>query len=617
MKDYFNGFQSIDRENETRIQLDTMYHDIHGKFVFQSTRKPDSNKPWCNHVVYANTYADTRYENLCDTDVYASLASFCSAKKTSANVYDRSNLYIDIDCHDEKDNNATLSLLSDTLNLLYETGALPVPTLITFSGRGLGIVYTLDRAVAWKCKNKRAQKKFNCLYSAMIKLYERALKDCPCKVDAQVTDGSRVIRVAGTYNTSAKKTCHLLHQGEYYSMRVLTEYAKEYMYEKTEKKGHTVYNNLTTSYMLKHRIECLFKLAEIGTSYREVTCFLAYNFMMQIMDEREAKGYLYRLNNKFSSPLPEREVMAIIRNLNGREPYHYTTAKIIHVLGLDSSEQKAIGLFQGTKQKMERAEKKKAHVLAKLKRNYEVASYIVEHKDTYEEIAKMFSLSSRTVKSIAKEYGITRYGDRTVSKEEVRAQYEEKVQKNVNSIICFNINTNFDSKSYGKDAETKEESKREEEKKPLSMIDRMKKRQEERRLTASEYSYLQLENFAENVYLATRKGIKDVFAYWIENIHAFGKEEFKHLIDELKKYGQRRIETFMRYAQKHCITEDMKQNKEALCAYFKTDDVSHIQVKKRTLSPKQKENIAKYAYKWSEGCTINPMEVDSTRFLFL
>ena len=603
--------------DEAYLQLNILYHDRRDGAVYccvkDDTRFLNSRMP---------SPEDIPVQELMDAkqDTYVSLNSFNGIGRENARVLARGVFYIDIDCHAVNDNpfyDAEDSV-QDTIALLkeaFEQEQLPVPTFVNHTGRGLAVYYVLDHSIPWQNKEaKRARFKFEYTYECLIRAYTRVLVSTGVTVDGAVLDPARVGRVAGTYNTQAKKTCRMLFVNRdaqdnvcfVSSMDELLECLTEE--DLTFEKDEPVYAIHGSALGLaKRRVEEMFDLARLraGSAIpaREMTAMVCFNYAMQYLLPEEAYRLLERLNELFYSPLPTWELRAVARGLLRRgEAYKFTNRKLISKLGITKREQEELGL-QETKRQRERRLTKEAHQQAAGERKAAIAEYLKSHaQESYKEIAVLFCCSESTIRRIAREFGIVRNycAKRFAVKEEMvrgkannfkkvvtdnNSEQKEQSVQILSSVLRSNktilehnkVNYHFSSPSTVPTMNI-----------PMSLqkMDKMR----ERKIDYSDYAILKCAGLAENMTYLLEKHHYTVnpIVLWRSQVKTeLQKQTLSHILKELTKYGLKRLERFLVYAEEECCSEDLQENFDKLKAFWKVDNLLSLDIPKRKLSEKQ------------------------------
>lgn len=441
MANYFNHFEPIfdDTDKEMDAQLSVLYHDSHNGQIARCIFFQD----------HRDAYGNVRVEEACFTnpdnitfvnrenfftddrqDCYVSLATFANGARhrASDNLYNRSAMYIDIDCHNamlsERARVEALQEAAGRLKDAYDNGILPIPTFINHTGRGLACFYVLERSINAKItETKNTLLAFQSIYTKLIRLYTHVLCGCEAEVDTCVSDAARIVRVAGTKNSKNEKTCHMIYLQQDEAGNVVyvpsLHYFDAYLsndvcgFQTNSQYIHRHYTKEQSQVVLTRRLQSLTRLIELRRndtqSLRHMTLFVLYQTTRALQDEWEAKETLYRSNFLYEAPLPEHELLNIITSTNRmitrkQSVYRFTNEHIINMLGISEDEARAIGFgrFGETKRQHDRRELKERHQKERRQRNARIYE-MREGGMAYRAIAEQFDLTVRCVQMIVKQ----------------------------------------------------------------------------------------------------------------------------------------------------------------------------------------------------------------------
>ena len=310
-----------------------------------------------NHGWHEQHYqADQLPAVVSGTDVYNSQNTFIYPARRTANIKQLRSLYIDIDCYRMQltPEQALYQLEQDFFGSL-----LPIPNIITMSGRGLALTWYIKPAPA-----------------AALPLWQFA-EDWLCKqleylgADPAATDAARVLRLAGTTNGKNGATVQVLHC---HSDRLdLKDWKRDWLPTKKEKQskgkqGGKV-NYLLTTYSLHYermqdiRTLVILRAGHCG-GHREVILFLFRYFgLLYYKDTKSALDAVLNLNQRFAHPLPWREVVRDTRSaervLERGKKYNYTNRKLIDLLDITPEEQRQLKTIISTDEKYRRNNEKR------------------------------------------------------------------------------------------------------------------------------------------------------------------------------------------------------------------------------------------------------------------
>lgn len=243
-------------------------------------------------------------------DVYVTPNTMYKPLRRSENIRQFRALYIDIDGIEGSNIYVSYEVFA-----LADSGAIPKPSMIVNSGRGIHLYWRINNApygalATWQELEDYLYKKLKYLGA-----------------DIKATDGARVLRLPGTINTKNNSLCRVMYIDDdlTYSMYDLREKYLSYSFKKQQKefqkkKSKVIYSNkLFNSYSLHiARIEDILTLCKLRkykvTGYRNfiLHCY-AYWEGIYIRDIEELEDIVLKLNNSFTEPLNLSEVQSIIR----------------------------------------------------------------------------------------------------------------------------------------------------------------------------------------------------------------------------------------------------------------------------------------------------------------
>lgn len=382
-----------------------------------------------------------------DAHIYTSVNTFRGARRTADKVFNYGSIYIDLDCHAE-DPEAAQAAKEKTVELLeqaYASGEIAVPTLITDTGRGFGIQYVLNKSIA-NGNNVAQRNFFKKVRQGIFDQYKQLMEaEQAAQPDPAVLDDARVCRMPGTYNKAAERYCRLIYAEEHYFE--LSELVKSchlwdwedketYQQKKEQRQGKKATARKIIPFegnyhsFLQNRIEQLQMLQRIRKDActnrcREQLLFIAYSALVQV-DREHAVERLHQMNAEFTQPLDKKEVVHIIEETDADQKGYYKLPDEYVVRTLDLTEEEITALRFGSGWKRTAAKR------ATAKKRNEIRNQVVKllgqaDRLSYNEIAELVGISRRTVCTIAKEAGISRY-KKNVSDPEVVDSSEETVE---------------------------------------------------------------------------------------------------------------------------------------------------------------------------------------------
>lgn len=435
----FYTYKKNDIETEKMDFLRLLYHDRRGGQMIRLIKRGDKVEQYstCDMKELASTGTDMAH-------VYTTVNTFRGKKRSADKLYNYGSIYIDLDYH-SSDYDQIKTAKEHTVAILeaaYAAGTLTVPTLITDTGRGFGIQYVLKKSIANVSTNEKQRQLFKVVRRRLLERYKEILSVDPeaAQPDTTAIDDSRVCRIPGTYNMSAGCYCRLIYSSNtYYELDELVQgnhlwtWISDDEYQKNQKKKSKKSNivNIDTYRLpfLTTRIEQLKKIQDLRgkkctDACREQLLFIAYSALVQLDDDL-AVEHLQQLNLRFYDPLPQGEVEHIIEETDAvvgyrnRGYYNLSDRYIIETLNLTKEEISAIGIGAGLKRT---AERELARQKKKEKREKVIELLGQVDRLTYDNIAAEVGVSRRTVCSIAKETGLTRYVKKGISEKAENAK---------------------------------------------------------------------------------------------------------------------------------------------------------------------------------------------------
>lgn len=323
------------------------------------------------------------------TDCYCSIATFQTPKRSSNNVAQMLEHFIDVDGHGlhTLTKKEAQEIIRDVLTPLFDV-AIPKPTRIAYSGRGLHIFYELTDGtdlVKWAHTNR-------CLTGIYDNIFSK--ENALINVDTSIaTDKARYSRVTGTYNTKARKKAETLYYSglryeqtdfECYDIDIVVPSNKKKQKTETihlsdlkgmnskdvlEHNRASAYKNI---YKCKHGREYTLKtlttarlqdlnvliyrrnMTGLFEGYRNNLIMIASQLIREKeTDTREVYKQLQEVNNAFAEPLDDYSVNAWYKSTL-HNPCYYSNKKIIEVLGITESEQMAMKTLLSSKVKHKR-----------------------------------------------------------------------------------------------------------------------------------------------------------------------------------------------------------------------------------------------------------------------
>lgn len=405
--------------------LSLLYHDKRGGQMLQLKKELGESRQ------YSTCDISDLMKTGTDTDVYTSVNVFKGNRRRKQDLFNVSAMYIDLDCHEYKDEDELEHIkkaTADKLQKLWEDGTVPYPTMITDSGRGYGLFYVLKTSIANTEKTEKSMRYYSLIYERLMDTYVDQLSECQMHPDGKVTDVSRVCRLPGTVNSKNGRICSLVvefrDQDErplYHSLQDLADALKipkaaPKSRQIKVKDDKIIYFTGKEKGFFAARIGRLQNLQDLRgercEGYREQMCFIAYSALVQLYGAEIAPEKLYDFNNRFVDPLDEAELDHIIEGTDGNVAPDYSWSGyyklpdryIIRTLEVSEDEARVIGFdcsWRKIAQRVENQEKKKKRdetILEDLRAGL-----------TYKEVAEKNDISIRTINRIVSKYDVCRY----------------------------------------------------------------------------------------------------------------------------------------------------------------------------------------------------------------
>lgn len=438
--------------NEQQRFLSILHHDNRNSYVSRFVAKVGQHS-----AIKLNELEEYSHSN----NIYVSINGFTKYGRKSEDIRQINAIYFDLDMHNKEilkqysDAEEKMDYIDEcvgnTLNLLYDAilqEEIPEPTMITNTGRGLGIFYVLDRSIACaKGKNEKQVTYWKQIYYGLASKFKSIINaennelakhpEAILEFDEKVVaDVSRVVRMPMTYNQAIKKECHLLAaDGNYYSLKELSKYTKYVPERMIHKKENIVMVDFQAMKFHQERMKCFESLQELrsfsGNGHRDYMCFCYYNEAVQVYGSKQATMLVEAYNKKFTEPLKDSEIKNLIKGVDNNKGknhagfYKLTNQWIVENCEITPAEQECIGINL-TKRQIERQVIKEKNHREREERNLAVISYAQNHAECpYKDIAAHFGISLATVKRILKMGEIRRY-----SKENIEQNNEAEVIEN-------------------------------------------------------------------------------------------------------------------------------------------------------------------------------------------
>lgn len=414
---------------EQQILFNTALHaDARGGKVFFTTLL--NGEVICEKIS-SNISGTTSMEK--DGNVFVSLNTFSKDTRSAANTYNIGAFFIDMDGHGLSDSELSAAK-KNTVKILKQavsSGLFCEWSMLTDTGRGLGIYILLGQSIPAYGKCQKSVRFYNAIYRMLLERVQMILDSCPeqtLEVDHTIMDKARLCRLPGTYNFKAHAECILLE----YNVDVMEEVLRFSLWgivhaaglswasqeeqnrerkqalKTTEGKVHNLSNYL---FERKRKLELLQSLRESWEGVRELFCFAYYNCVKQLYGKKDAIAHLHFFNDSFPdggihATELENVIHSVDRNISASGKYggYYklTEEWICNTLNVDPEEKKICRFGQ----KSETLLRHERVVNDRIQTHKAVVAAIIKNSN-WQEVADATSMSLRAVKKIGKQYQCT------------------------------------------------------------------------------------------------------------------------------------------------------------------------------------------------------------------
>ena len=327
-----NTLVKVDNIDESIEYIDTIHGESKGWITKAEISKQREFSQWHYHV------EDLLKQDFDKEDVYISMSTFYKPMRRIETIKEIGNLFLDLDTYNTK---FTKTQILMNLEENYFNRVIPIPNLIIDSGRGLTLVWSIEKVPYMALPLWKSIQEY--LYSQLKEF----------GADRKALDATRVLRVAGSINSKSGTRVTILEKYEYkYTLReIQREFLPDLDENKSKKKGRpkkVVYVHRERS-LYQGRILDLVKLCELRNydvkGQREIILFLYRYYLCYFYeDEQKALEDVLELNKEFIQPLSEKEV---IRATGSAEKvfkakdkqYKYKNETLIEILEISEYEQ--------------------------------------------------------------------------------------------------------------------------------------------------------------------------------------------------------------------------------------------------------------------------------------
>lgn len=319
-------------------------------------------------------------------------------------------LKYDIDFHAPADDAPYLSYLAfEILKASWCSGAIPVPSMVVDSGRGLHLYYALERSTAYRLRggaiNDRGLRYLADVDRRLADALQAAIETLhEARLDRSVSDLARVMRVPGTINRANGRTCQVVYDsGTTHTLASLAAaLPAQGRVHRPMRPRLLRFDKLSMSRMAK--VEALQEAR--GTrchGTRELMCFVYYNAAVQVYESRDdAFEALVAFNERFVERVAVRELEGVRRSVDKVGFYKIGAEKVTgKFLQMSAEEIEELGFFESVK-KTSRAAAKRRTAERREARNALIAELYGQAGATYVSVAKQVGCSRRTVANVLK-----------------------------------------------------------------------------------------------------------------------------------------------------------------------------------------------------------------------
>ena len=335
-----NTLMNVDNIDESIEYIDTIHGESKGWITKAEINKQREFSQWHYHV------EDLIKQDFDKEDVYISMSTFYKPMRRIETIKELTNNFIDLDTYKT---GFTKTQILMNLEENYFNRSIPRPNLIIDSGRGLGLIWNIEKVPYMALPLWKAIQEY--LYSQLKEF----------GADRKALDATRVLRVAGSINSKSGTRVTILEKYEYkYTLReIQREFLPDLDENKSKKKGRpkkVVYVHRERS-LYQGRILDLVKLCELRNydvkGQRETILFLYRYYLCYFYeDEQKALEDVLELNKEFIQPLSEKEVIRATGSAekvfkSKDKQYKYKNETLIEILEISEYEQTHMKIIIG------------------------------------------------------------------------------------------------------------------------------------------------------------------------------------------------------------------------------------------------------------------------------
>lgn len=301
-------------------------------------------------------------------DYYITANTVKGTDRKKEDLFGLQNIVIDVDWHSHRNaSDLAQSFVWYAKRDLWNTGVIPKPNSIVYTGRGVQLWWAIVPCYGGKgydislYHHTKIKNTFMNHLEALIDRYSEELEE----PDFDRGPSSNLVgyfRIPCTYNTKAGRygSLEILHTERYDQRKLTLIPDPEVEADTVEERGQVLmvdsdrevlrgYATLGARRMLQ-----LIKLrnlrdSEIGEEKRDYFNFCAYNALRMSFDHEEAMVRLRLFNEGFKQPMTEAELENCVCTAKKKGGYKCGNAKLIEWLEITPDEQYTIGLFVARK----------------------------------------------------------------------------------------------------------------------------------------------------------------------------------------------------------------------------------------------------------------------------
>lgn len=335
-----NTLIKVDDIDESIEYIDTIHGDSNGWITKAEINKNKEFSQW-HYLVGDLLKQDFDKEN-----IYISMSTFYKPMRRIETIKEIGSLFIDLDTYNTQ---FTKTQILMNLEENYFNRSIPIPNLIIDSGRGLTLVWSIEKVPHKALPLWKAVQEY---------LYSR-LKEFGA--DRKALDVTRILRVPGSINSKSGTRVTILEKYEYkYTLReIQSEFLPDLDENRPKKKGRpkkVVYIHRERS-LYQGRILDLVKLCELRNydvkGQRELILFLYRYYLCYFYeDEQKALEDVLELNKEFIQPLNEKELIMATNSAekvfkSKDKQYKYKNETLIELLEISEYEQTHMKIIIG------------------------------------------------------------------------------------------------------------------------------------------------------------------------------------------------------------------------------------------------------------------------------